>query len=73
MTAHDNDHKLESVWRGMEHIYDLKLARSIGVSNANAEQLERVQSKARIPIHNNQVECHLLFNQQKLLVSLFYI
>ncbi|KAI6195889.1 alcohol dehydrogenase [Aphelenchoides besseyi] len=67
MSKVDNSVKLEDVWRGMEKIYDKKLARAIGVSNANAEQLERVQKSARIPIHNNQVECHLLFNQEALL------
>ncbi|KAI6223852.1 alcohol dehydrogenase [Aphelenchoides besseyi] len=67
MTKVDNSATLEDVWRGMEKIYDKKLARAIGVSNANAEQLERVQKSARIPIHDNQVECHLLFNQEALL------
>jgi hypothetical protein len=53
----------------MEKIYDLKLARAIGVSNANAEQLERVQKNARVPIHDNQVECHLHLNQKDLKVN----
>jgi diketogulonate reductase-like aldo/keto reductase len=64
--APDNDHRLEDVWRGMEKIYDLKLARAIGVSNANAEQLERINKMARVQIHDNQVECHLYLNQNKL-------
>ncbi|KAI6195940.1 alcohol dehydrogenase [Aphelenchoides besseyi] len=45
MSKVDNSVKLEDVWRGMETIYDKKLARAIGVSNTNAEQLERLQKK----------------------------
>ncbi|KAI6238628.1 alcohol dehydrogenase [Aphelenchoides fujianensis] len=57
----------QSLWRAMERVYELKLARAIGTSNWTAEQLERVQKTARVPIHNNQVECHLHFNQAALL------
>ena len=69
MSGLDNEQKLEQVWRGMEKVYDMGLARAIGVSNANAEQVERVMKSARVPIHNNQVECHIYFNQKQLQVG----
>ncbi|KAI6174507.1 alcohol dehydrogenase [Aphelenchoides bicaudatus] len=65
-SAHDNSQPLQQLWRGMEKVYNLKLTRSIGLSNANAEQVQRVQSTAKVPVHNNQVELHLLFNQREL-------
>ena len=53
----------------MEKVYEKKLARAIGVSNFNAEQMQRIHKVAKVPIHNNQIELHLYFNQQKLVVS----
>ena len=55
MTAQDHTLTVEDVWRGLENIYDLKLARAIGVSNWSTDQIERVMKVARVPIHNNQV------------------
>jgi diketogulonate reductase-like aldo/keto reductase len=55
---------LEKVWREMKKICDQGLARAIGLSNANVEQIKRVK-----PIHVNQVECHLHLNQKDLKVN----
>ncbi|XP_041449180.1 aldo-keto reductase family 1 member B1 [Drosophila obscura] len=53
-------------WREMEKLVDLGLARSIGLSNFNAAQTERVLANCRIKPVVNQVECHPGFQQQKL-------
>uniref|UniRef100_A0A914YND7 NADP-dependent oxidoreductase domain-containing protein n=1 Tax=Panagrolaimus superbus TaxID=310955 RepID=A0A914YND7_9BILA len=66
MTGPDHSVKVTDIWKGMEGIYEKKLARAIGVSNFNAEQIQRIHSVAKVPVHNNQIELHLYFNQQKL-------
>ncbi|KAH8391071.1 hypothetical protein KR215_005600 [Drosophila sulfurigaster] len=53
-------------WREMEKLVDLGLARSIGLSNFNAAQTERVLQNCRIKPVVNQVECHPAFQQQQL-------
>lgn len=54
-------------WKAMEEAVDLGLAKSIGVSNFNAEQLGRILATARIPPANNQVEVHPYLNQEELI------
>ena len=54
-------------WKGMEYVYDKGLAKSIGVSNFNSQQIDRVLSMARIRPTINQVECHPYLNQKQLL------
>jgi len=54
---------VEKIWTGMESVYEKKLTRAIGVSNHSAEQIERIQASAKVPIHNQQVELHLHFPQ----------
>lgn len=54
-------------WRSMEHLVDLGLVKSLGVSNFNSEQLYRVHSLARIKPVINQVECCPTLNQRKLI------
>jgi diketogulonate reductase-like aldo/keto reductase len=39
----------------MEDVFDSGLAKAIGVSNFNADQLKRIVESARIAPHNNQV------------------
>ncbi|CDW55126.1 aldo keto reductase [Trichuris trichiura] len=54
-------------WKAMEEIYKKGLARSIGLSNFNLLQLERVVSNCSIKPHNLQSECHLYWPQNELL------
>lgn len=54
-------------WAGMEECVSLGLATSIGVSNFNKRQLERVLEVAKVPIVNNQIESHPYLNQKKLI------
>lgn len=53
-------------WQALEPLAEQGLAKSIGVSNFNVPQLERLLKVARIKPVCNQVECHPYLNQQKL-------
>ena len=53
-------------WRGMEECVKLGLTKSIGLSNFNSEQIERILSVAEIKPVMNQVECHPNLSQKKL-------
>ncbi|PAV58506.1 hypothetical protein WR25_17099 [Diploscapter pachys] len=55
--------KVEDIWRGLEQCYKEGLARAIGVSNWNNEQIARVLKSGTVPVHNSQVELHLYFPQ----------
>ena len=50
----------------MEKCVELGLTRSIGVSNFNSKQLERLLEAAKIKPVMNQIEVHVNFNQKKL-------
>lgn len=50
----------------MEECVKLGLTKSIGVSNFNSQQIDRILSMATIKPVINQVECHLNLNQKKL-------
>ncbi|PNF24350.1 1,5-anhydro-D-fructose reductase [Cryptotermes secundus] len=54
-------------WKGMEECVKLGLARSVGISNFNTEQINRVLEVATIKPAVNQVECHPYLNQSKLI------
>ncbi|XP_033731685.1 aldo-keto reductase family 1 member B10-like [Pecten maximus] len=56
----------EGVWKEMEKLVDQGKTKSIGISNFNAAQLERVRKVARVMPVTNQVECHAYFQQTKL-------
>lgn len=54
-------------WRAMEKLVESGRVRSIGISNFNSEQTQRVLSIAKILPVTNQVECHPNLNQRKLI------
>jgi len=54
-------------WGALEVLVDEGLIRSIGVSNFNSEQLDRVYTNSRIKPVMNQVECHPYLNQSRLI------
>lgn len=45
-------------WKAMEELVKSGKVRSIGVSNFNSEQMNRIKTEATIPPAANQVECH---------------
>ncbi|KAJ9579563.1 hypothetical protein L9F63_004748 [Diploptera punctata] len=53
-------------WKGMEKCAEMGLVRSIGLSNFNSQQIQRVLDACCIKPVNLQVECHPYFNQKKL-------
>ena len=53
-------------WKEMEKCVDLGLVRSLGMSNFNSEQLQRVIDESRIKPVNLQIECNPYINQKKL-------
>jgi diketogulonate reductase-like aldo/keto reductase len=54
---------VEVTWRAMEELVDRGLAKSIGISNFNASQVDRIMAIARIKPVVNQVNfsCSVLF------------
>lgn len=54
-------------YRGMEKLVDIGLVKSIGVSNFNSEQVQRILDNCRIKPVTNQVECNTSINQKKLI------
>ncbi|KAF7270400.1 hypothetical protein GWI33_016634 [Rhynchophorus ferrugineus] len=53
-------------WEGLEEGFKLGLAKSIGLSNFNSEQVERVLKNCTVKPVVNQVECNPNLNQKKL-------
>ncbi|CAG9770501.1 unnamed protein product [Ceutorhynchus assimilis] len=54
-------------WQGMEEAVKLGLTKSIGVSNFNAEQIDRLVKNCTVKPVVNQVECNPNLNQKKLI------
>lgn len=53
-------------WKEMEKCVDLGLVHSLGMSNFNSQQLQRVIDESRIKPVNLQFECNPYMNQKKL-------
>jgi len=60
-----NDIDYLDTWKGMEECFKLGLAKAIGLSNFNHEQIDRVLSVATVKPAVLQVECHPYLNQKK--------
>lgn len=54
-------------WKGLEECVKLGLAKTIGVSNFNSAQIQRVLDISTIKPAVSQVECHPYLNQKKLI------
>ncbi|XP_045456758.1 aldo-keto reductase family 1 member B1-like [Melitaea cinxia] len=54
-------------WKAMEKLVDLGLSKSIGLSNFNKKQIDRVMEIARIKPASLQIEVHPYLNQEKLI------
>lgn len=55
------------VWREMEKLVELKLTKSIGVSNFNAQQIQRVYHNSHIKPSCHEMEFHPGFSRHSLL------
>ncbi|XP_012283259.1 aldose reductase-like [Orussus abietinus] len=54
-------------WKEMEECFRLGLTKSIGLSNFNSQQIDRILGVAKIKPTMNQIECHPYLNQKKLI------
>lgn len=54
-------------WKAMEDLVDAGLVKSIGVSNFNKSQCERILKNCRIHPSVNQTECHPELNEKELI------
>jgi aldehyde reductase len=54
---------LADTWKALEKLVDLKLTRSIGISNFNQSQTDEILQIARIKPAVNQIELHPYLNQ----------
>ncbi|XP_057333916.1 aldo-keto reductase family 1 member B1-like [Microplitis mediator] len=53
-------------WKGMEGVLEKGLAKNIGISNFNSEQITRLLANCKVKPVVNQVECHPYLTQKKL-------
>lgn len=53
-------------YKAMEELVTMGWVRSLGLSNFNVSQIQRILDNCRIKPVTNQVECHPALNQQKL-------
>jgi alcohol dehydrogenase (NADP+) len=55
-----------ALWKAMEAQVDAGLTKSIGISNFNQKQIDRILQNARIPPSNLQIELHAYLQQKDL-------
>ncbi|XP_012283356.1 aldose reductase [Orussus abietinus] len=53
-------------WKAMENVFEKGLAKNIGISNFNSQQIDRLLSNCKVKPSTNQVECHPYLPQVKL-------
>lgn len=58
--------KYKDTWRALEHLYEQRLVRAIGVSNFHRHHLEDLMADCRVVPMVNQIECHPLLAQRDL-------
>ncbi|VDK57450.1 unnamed protein product [Anisakis simplex] len=62
-----HDHvDLTKTWQAMEKVYEKGLAKAIGLSNFNVEQIQNIYHAAKVKPHNLQIEVHIYFPQREL-------
>lgn len=66
-TVYDETIDYVDTWRAMEKLLQTGLVRSIGVSNFDIPQIERLLSQSTVKPVTNQVECHPNHNQLPLI------
>lgn len=57
---------LQETWQALEEVVDMGIAKSIGISNAQAQTLYDIQRYARHPISSLQIEHHPYLVQPEL-------
>jgi len=62
-----SDVNFVDTWKALEDCVKSGLTRSIGVSNFNSKQVQRILDNCTIKPVTNQVECHPYLNQKKLI------
>jgi aldehyde reductase len=62
-----SDDDYVETWKAMEKVYDAGLTKSIGISNFNKAQIERILESAKVIPAANQIESHPYLNQKKLI------
>ncbi|CAH1186801.1 unnamed protein product [Phyllotreta striolata] len=65
--AVDDEYDFTKTWKGMEECVRLGLAKSIGLSNFNSQQVKRIMEKCTIKPVVNQIEVTPFLNQRKLI------
>lgn len=56
-----------AIWKSMEAVLEKGLTRSIGVSNFNKKQIQRILDNCKVPPANLQIEHHVYLQQKDLI------